>query len=70
MPSAVLGALGIPPALTLAGGLALKWAVTYAGRVSAADPSAAREATPPITEAPGWTPLQKRDLPGFGERPL
>lgn len=39
--------------LTLAGSLALKWAVTYAGRVSAEDAEAARAATRPNNENPG-----------------
>ena len=41
-------------ALTLAGGLALKWAIVYAGRKSAEDPQAARDATRPSKAAPGW----------------
>ncbi len=40
--------------LSLAGGLALKWAVTHAGRASAEDPKAAREATRPNKDNPGW----------------
>lgn len=43
-------------ALTLVGGLALKWAVTYAGRLSAEDGAAARAATRPSSSAPGWNP--------------
>jgi len=38
--------------LTLAGSLALKWAVTYAGRVSAEDAEAARAATRPNEDNP------------------
>jgi formate-dependent nitrite reductase membrane component NrfD len=41
-------------ALTLAGGLALKWAIVYAGRKSAEDPKAARDASRPSKAAPGW----------------
>ena len=41
--------------LTLAGGMALKWAITYAGRKSAGDPGAARHASRPTKSAPGWT---------------
>lgn len=40
--------------LSLAGGLALKWAVTHAGRASAEDPTFARKATRPNAENPGW----------------
>lgn len=40
--------------LSLAGGLALKWAVTHAGRASAENPQAARDATRPGKNAPGW----------------
>jgi formate-dependent nitrite reductase membrane component NrfD len=45
----ILGSL-----LTLAGGLALKWALTHAGRESALDPKANREAMRPSKSAPGW----------------
>lgn len=48
-------------ALTLAGGLALKWAIVHAGRKSAEDPKAAREATRPSKSAPGWGPSTQRD---------
>ena len=41
-------------ALSLAGGLALKWAMTHAGRASAEDPQAARNATRPSKNALGW----------------
>ena len=47
----ILGSL-----LTLAGGLALKWALTHAGRESALDPEANRYATSPNKSAPGWMP--------------
>ena len=40
--------------LTLIGGLALKWAIVYAGRTSAESPEAARYATQPTEQAPGW----------------
>lgn len=40
--------------LSLAGGLALKWAITHAGRDSAVDVAATRNATRPSEEAPGW----------------
>ena len=47
---------GIWPAVfSLAGGLALKWALVYAGRESAYDPAANRRATRPTRENPGWT---------------
>jgi formate-dependent nitrite reductase membrane component NrfD len=45
-------------ALTLAGGLALKWAIVYAGRKSAADPEAARRASRPSKTATGWGPTR------------
>jgi formate-dependent nitrite reductase membrane component NrfD len=44
----------IGSALTLLGGLALKWAITHAGKKSALDNKAARAATRPSTSAPGW----------------
>lgn len=40
--------------LSLAGGLALKWAVTHAGRASAENPQAARDATCPNENNPDW----------------
>ena len=42
--------------LSLAGGLALKWAITHAGRQSADDVDATRNATRPNKSAPGWGP--------------
>jgi formate-dependent nitrite reductase membrane component NrfD len=42
--------------LSLAGGLALKWALTYAGHQSALDPEANRVASQPSRSAPGWMP--------------
>ena len=44
-------------ALSLAGGLALKWAITHAGRQSADDVDATRNATRPDNSAPGWGPV-------------
>jgi formate-dependent nitrite reductase membrane component NrfD len=41
-------------AFTLVGGLALKWALTHAGRESAVDTKATRNATRPTESAPGW----------------
>ncbi|MEN3333455.1 MAG: hypothetical protein V7641_2820 [Blastocatellia bacterium] len=46
-------------ALTLAGGLALKWAIVYAGRKSAEDPQAARDASRPSKAAPGWNKARR-----------
>jgi formate-dependent nitrite reductase membrane component NrfD len=40
--------------LSLAGGLALKWALVHAGRESALDPAAALRATRPTVDNPGW----------------
>ena len=42
--------------LSLAGGLALKWAITHAGRQSADDVQSTRNATRPNNDAPGWGP--------------
>ncbi len=42
--------------LSLAGGLALKWAITHAGRQSADDVQSTRNATRPNKSAPGWGP--------------
>jgi len=42
--------------LSLAGGLALKWAITHAGRESADDVQSTRNATRPNKNAPGWGP--------------
>src|SRR5262249_3695629 len=41
--------------LTLAGGLALKWSLVYAGRESALDPVATRRVTQATPSNPGWT---------------
>jgi formate-dependent nitrite reductase membrane component NrfD len=46
-------------ALTLAGGLALKWAIVYAGRKSAEDPQASRDASRPSKSAPGWNQARR-----------
>jgi formate-dependent nitrite reductase membrane component NrfD len=46
--------------MSLAGGLALKWAVTHAGRESAVDVEATHAATRPTEEAPGWGPSQSK----------
>jgi formate-dependent nitrite reductase membrane component NrfD len=51
---ASLGATLLSSALTLAGGLALKWAVVHAGRDSADDLRGAQEMTRPSRNAPGW----------------
>jgi formate-dependent nitrite reductase membrane component NrfD len=50
--------------MTLAGGLALKWAVVYAGRESALDPSYNRRVTQPAPDNPGWQPT----IPALRER--
>src|SRR5438552_965098 len=42
--------------LSLAGGLALKWAITHAGRQSADDVQSTHNATRPDKSAPGWGP--------------
>jgi formate-dependent nitrite reductase membrane component NrfD len=46
--------------LTLAGGFALKWALTHVGRTSALDPEANRYGSRPTESAPGWSPEQSR----------
>lgn len=56
-------------ALTLAGGFALKWAITYAGRKSAEDPKAARDATRPSKAAPGWGQTSDQTSRANNERP-
>lgn len=48
--------------LSLAGGLALKWAVTHAGRESAVDAEATHEATRPTADAPGWGPTRTQEI--------
>ncbi|HEY6402863.1 MAG TPA: NrfD/PsrC family molybdoenzyme membrane anchor subunit, partial [Blastocatellia bacterium] len=52
-----LGATLLRSALTLAGGLALKWAVVHAGRDSADDLRSAQETTRSSRNAPGWKRL-------------
>jgi formate-dependent nitrite reductase membrane component NrfD len=51
--------------LSLAGGLALKWALVHAGRESAYDPAANRRATQPTRDNPGWTGVSS---PQIGSR--
>jgi DMSO reductase anchor subunit len=51
---------GLAPLLTLAGGLALKWSITYAGRESALDRELAIHNAPTKTGEPFWGP----NLPG------
>lgn len=47
---------GIAPLLTLAGGLALKWSITYAGQESALDAELAVHNSPTRTGEPFWGP--------------
>jgi formate-dependent nitrite reductase membrane component NrfD len=47
---------GVAPVLTLAGGLALKWSITYAGQESALDPELAVHNSPTETGEPFWGP--------------
>jgi formate-dependent nitrite reductase membrane component NrfD len=49
---------GVAPLLTLAGGLALKWSVTYAGQESALDAELAVHNSPTKTGEPFWGPRQ------------
>ncbi|HEY3706073.1 MAG TPA: NrfD/PsrC family molybdoenzyme membrane anchor subunit [Terracidiphilus sp.] len=46
----------VAPLMTLAGGLALKWAITYAGQDSALDPELANRNAPSKTGDPFWGP--------------
>jgi formate-dependent nitrite reductase membrane component NrfD len=59
-PKRSLMATVLRSALTLAGGMALKWAIVYAGRKSAEDPRAARHASRPSKAAPGWGPATSK----------
>lgn len=45
---------GLAPLLTLAGSLALKWSITYAGQESALDPELAVHNSPDKTNEPFW----------------
>jgi formate-dependent nitrite reductase membrane component NrfD len=47
---------GLAPLLTLAGGLALKWSIVYAGQESAMDPEPARWNAPTKAGKPFWGP--------------
>lgn len=47
---------GLAPLLTLAGGLALKWSITYAGQESALDVELAVHNAPAKTGEPFWAP--------------
>jgi formate-dependent nitrite reductase membrane component NrfD len=46
----------VAPLLTLAGGAALKWAITYAGQESALDPELANRNAPTMDGRPFWGP--------------
>ena len=47
----------VAPMLTLAGGAALKWAITYAGQESAMDPQLANRNAPTRDDRPFWGPI-------------
>jgi formate-dependent nitrite reductase membrane component NrfD len=54
---------GVAPLLTIAGGLALKWSITYAGQESAMDPELANQNSPTKTGEPFWGPGQPNSVP-------
>jgi len=49
---------GVAPLLTLLGGVALKWSITYAGQESALDAGLASKNAPSKTGEPFWGPAQ------------
>jgi formate-dependent nitrite reductase membrane component NrfD len=51
---------GLAPLLTLAGGLALKWSITYAGQESALDAELASRNAPTKSGDPFWGPKKAR----------
>jgi formate-dependent nitrite reductase membrane component NrfD len=54
---------GVAPVLTLAGSLALKWSITYAGQESALDSELAIHNSPTSTNEPFWGPNQPNSVP-------
>ncbi len=54
---------GIAPLLTIAGSLALKWSVTYAGQESALDAELAVHNSPTKSGEPFWGPGQPNSVP-------
>lgn len=50
----------VAPLLTLAGGAALKWAITYAGQESAMDAQLANRNAPTIDDRPFWGPADQK----------
>lgn len=53
----------VAPMLTIAGGLALKWAITYAGHESAMDPELANRNAPTMDGRPFWGPSERDTCP-------
>jgi hypothetical protein len=53
----------VAPLLTLAGGAALKWSITYAGQESAVDNELANRNAPTIDGRPFWGPGEGDALP-------
>ncbi len=53
----------VAPLLTLAGGAALKWAITYAGQESAMDPALASRNARTLDGRPFWGPGESHPLP-------
>lgn len=54
---------GVAPLFTLAGSLALKWSITYAGQESALDAELAVHNSPAKTGEPFWGPDQPNSVP-------
>lgn len=54
---------GVAPLLTLAGGLALKWSITYAGQESAMDAELAAHNSPQASGEPFWGPKLPKSAP-------
>jgi formate-dependent nitrite reductase membrane component NrfD len=57
----------VAPLFTLAGGFALKWAITYAGHESALDAKLANRNAPSKTGEPFWGQGRSADLKSFDE---
>ena len=58
----------VAPLLTLAGGAALKWAITYAGQESATDAELANHNAPTKDGRPFWGPAERDALPSGNRR--
>ncbi len=60
----------VAPLLTLAGGAALKWSITYAGQESAADSELANRNARTLDGRPFWGPAEDAALPPSGRQKL